>query len=217
MTKKKSPLIWLTPLTHIAAVTPFVVLVYDYFTNNLTFNPIQAATQRTGKIALYLLVLSLAITPIMSLTKYRVLAPIRRPLGVYAFLYALLHVTIFMGIDFGLNWNLILETMFEKRYTFIGLITFTLMIPLAITSTKGWQKRMGKKWVTLHKLVYIVGPLAILHYSWAVKADLRMPLAIGAIILMLLVLRFPYIKKHFNTKVANLFTHLKKFRLSQSV
>ena len=76
------------------------------------------------------------------------------------------------------------------------------MIPLAITSTKGWQKRLGKKWKKLHKLAYLIGPMAVLHYAWALKADLRLPLIFGAIILLLLILRHPYIKKNFNQKVA---------------
>jgi sulfoxide reductase heme-binding subunit YedZ len=207
--KKKKTADWLRYAVHIGSSIPFVVLVWDYFTNNLTFNPIQEATQRTGDTAVILLVLSLAITPVMSLTKFRALAPSRRPLGLYAFAYAFLHVAIFVAVDYGFNLAAVIETIIEKRFTIIGALTFLLMIPLAFTSTKGWQKRLGKKWKTLHKAAYVIGPLAILHYAWALKADLRLPLIFGTITVILLLLRFPYIKKNFNSKVAALLGNLR--------
>jgi sulfoxide reductase heme-binding subunit YedZ len=211
--KKLNTANWLRRAVHVGALIPFVVLVRDYFTNNLTINPIQEATQRTGDTAVILLVLSLAVTPLMSLTRFRALAPSRRPLGVYAFAYALVHVLIFVAVDYGLNWKLVIETIIQKQFTIVGATTFILMIPLAITSTKGWQKRLGKKWKTLHKLAYLTAPLAILHYAWALKADISLPLTFGAIILILLILRFPYIKKNFNTKVA---TQLSNLRIKTS-
>jgi sulfoxide reductase heme-binding subunit YedZ len=201
--KKRNTADWLRRASHVGALIPAVVMVIDYFTNNLTFNPIQELTQRTGDTAVILLMLSLAITPVMSLTKFRALAPSRRPLGVYAFLYALVHVTIFVAVDYGLDWSLVVRTIIEKRYTIVGLLTFLLMAPLAITSTKGWQKRLGKKWKTLHKLAYVIGPLAIIHYIWALKADILLPIIFGTIIAIGLVLRFPYLKKNFNAKVAS--------------
>lgn len=206
---KKQAALWLKRLTHIGSLIPLIFLVLDYYTNNLTINPIQEATQRTGKTALILLSLSLAVTPIMSLTKFRSLAPTRRLLGLYSFGYAFLHVLLFVGVDYGLNWPVVIETMFQKQYTLVGLLTFSLMIPLAITSTKGWQKRLGKRWKTLHKLAYFIGPLAVLHYSWAVKADLRLPLTFGTAIALLLILRFPFIKRNFNNKLASRLENLK--------
>lgn len=202
MTKKKNKTLWLKRLTHIGSLAPFVILVIAFFTNNLTINPIQEATLRTGKTAIIILILSLAITPIISLTKYHALAPTRRLLGLYSFGYAFIHVLIFFGVDYGFNWSVVFRTMFEKQYTLVGGLTFTLMVPLAITSTKGWQKRLGKRWKKLHKLAYLIGPLAVLHYIWVVKADLRVPLTFGAIVLVLFVLRFPFIKQNFNNKVA---------------
>lgn len=207
--KKNKPADWIRRAVHFGALVPFAVMVIDYFRNNLTINPIQEATQRTGDTAVILLVLSLAITPVMSLTKFRGLAPSRRPLGVYAFAYALVHVAIFVAVDYGFNLGLVIETIIQKQFTLVGAATFILMIPLAITSTKGWQKRLGKKWKNLHKLAYAIGPLAILHYSWALKADIRLPLTFGAVIIVLLVLRIPFIKKKFNTKVASQLANLR--------
>ena len=200
--KKRNTTKWLKLVTHLGSLTPLVWLVADYLTNNLTINPIQEATQRTGDTAVTILVLSLAITPIISLTKLRALAPTRRLLGLYAFGYALFHASIFIAIDYGFDFSLVVETIIQKQFTLVGSITLILMIPLAITSTKGWQKRLGKKWKSLHKLAYLIGPLAILHYAWALKADLRWPLIFAAIIILLLILRHPYVRKNFNQKVA---------------
>jgi len=208
--KNKQIANWLRRTAHVGALIPAAVMVRDYFTNNLTFNPIQELTQRTGDTAVILLVLSLAITPVMSLTKFRALAPSRRPLGVYAFLYALAHVTIFVAVDYSLDWGQVFSTIIEKRFTIIGALTFLLMVPLALTSTTGWQKRMGKKWKSLHKLAYVIAPLAVIHYAWALKADIFLPLLFGSIILILLTLRFPFIKKNFNAKVASLVQMLQR-------
>jgi sulfoxide reductase heme-binding subunit YedZ len=208
--KKRKTADWLRYTVHVSALIPFAVMIRDYFTNNLTVNPIQELTQRTGDTAVILLVLSLAITPLISLTKFHALAPSRRPLGVYAFAYAFVHVLIFVAVDYGLNWGLVLKTIIEKQFTIVGALTILMMIPLAITSTKGWQKRLGKKWKTLHKLAYVIGPMAILHYVWALKADISLPLIFGAIIVILLILRLPYIKKNFNTRIA---AKLKNMRL----
>jgi sulfoxide reductase heme-binding subunit YedZ len=207
--KKKNTTTWLKRLTHIGSLAPFVVLVIAFFSNNLTINPIQEATLRTGKTAIIILILSLAVTPIISLTKIHALSPTRRLLGLYAFGYAFVHVLIFFGLDYGFNWPVIIKTMFEKQYTLVGGLAFTLMIPLAITSTKGWQNRLGKRWKKLHKLAYLIGPLTVLHYAWVVKADLRVPLTFGAIVLVLFVLRFPFIKQNFNNKVALQIKNLK--------
>jgi sulfoxide reductase heme-binding subunit YedZ len=209
--KKKNTTTWIKRLTHIGSLAPFIVLIWDFYTNNLSINPIQEATHRTGNTALIILVLSLAVTPIISLTKYSALTPTRRLLGLYTFGYASVHVLIFFGLDYGFNWPVIIQTMFQKQYTLVGGLAFTLMIPLAITSTKGWQKRLGKRWKKLHKLAYLIGPLVVLHYAWVVKADLRVPLTFGAIVLVLFVLRFPYIKQNFNKKVA---VRIKNLRLN---
>jgi len=185
---------WLQVLTHVGAWMPFVLLLYDYFTDNLTYNPIQDITFRTGKPALVLLVLSLACTPLNSLFGFRAAIKLRRPLGVYAFLYVVMHFLTFTVLDYVLDWNLIKEAMFEKGYALVGFAAFLLLLPLFLTSTKGWQKRLGKRWKGLHKLVYLAAPLAVIHYVWLVKSDIRQPLAFGAVVLLLLLLRLPAVK-----------------------
>jgi len=197
---------WLQVLTHVGAWMPFVLLLYDYFTDNLTYNPIQDITFRTGKPALVLLVLSLACTPLNSLFGFRAAVKLRRPLGVYAFLYVVMHFLTFTVLDYVLDWNLIKEAIFEKRYALVGFAAFLLLLPLFLTSTKGWQKRLGKRWKSLHKLVYLAAPLAVIHYVWLVKSDIRQPLAFGAVVLLLLLLRLPAVKLRLRALWARLST-----------
>ncbi len=192
----KSKLKYLQIFSHIASLIPGALLLWDHTHNNLTFNPIQEATFRTGKTALILLILSLSVTPIYKIFKLKQLIPLRKPLGLYAFGYAALHGYIFFGIDYGFNLGFIKEAVFEKRYVLVGLTTFITLIPLAITSTKSWQRRLGKKWKQLHRLVYISSILAIVHYIWLVKSDIREPLAYGFIVLILLISRLPFILKY---------------------
>jgi sulfoxide reductase heme-binding subunit YedZ len=174
---------------HLAALVPLALLSWDYSQDNLTFNPIQEITHRTGYAAIVLLVLSLACTPINTLLGIKRVIAFRRPLGLYAFGYAALHLLTFVVLDYGLDWNLIQQAVAEKRYVLVGLAAFLLLLPLAITSTKGWMRRMGKNWKRLHWLVYAAAPLAVLHYLLLVKADYRQPVLFGAIVALLLVFR----------------------------
>ena len=174
---------------HLAALAPLALLIWDALHANLTANPIQALEQRTGKIALALLVVSLACTPANTLLRFRPAVRWRRPLGLYAFLYAALHFLIFIGLDYGLDLRRLREAIFEKRYALVGFAAFLILLPLAVTSTKAMMRRMGRRWTRLHRLVYIAAPLVVLHYAWSVKSDIRVPLLYGAIILLLLALR----------------------------
>lgn len=189
-------------LVHLGAWVPLIWLLWDYSTGNLTVNPIQAATQRTGKYALILLVLSLAATPANTLFGFRQALKVRRALGLYAFLYAAIHLTIFAGLDYGLDWNLLQGAILEKRFVLVGLAAFLILLSLAATSFKSSMKRMGKNWKRLHKLVYLAGGLVIVHYAWSVKGDvLRLqgdiwqPLLFGFILTFLLVVRIPAMRK----------------------
>jgi methionine sulfoxide reductase heme-binding subunit len=186
---------WLHLATHAGALIPFALLLWDGSRNNLTANPIQEITFRTGKTALIILVLSLACTPAGTLLGWRPVLPLRRPLGLYAFFYAALHLLIFAVLDYGLDIQLIWRTILEKRYIVAGFSAFVLLVPLAVTSTAGWQRRLGKRWKVLHRLVYLAAPLAILHYVWLVKADRREPLTYGLIVALLLLLRTPPVRR----------------------
>jgi sulfoxide reductase heme-binding subunit YedZ len=140
-------------------------------------------------------VLSLACTPLSSLFGLRAAIRWRRPLGVYSFVYAAIHLSIFVLIDYGLDPELLREAIFEKRFALAGLAAFTLLLPLALTSTDGWKRRLGRRWKLLHRLAYPAAGAAIIHYVWLVKADLRVPLLFAAIVAILLALRWPPLRR----------------------
>ncbi len=187
-------------LVHPLALLPLALLLWDMFLGAGLVNPIQEATLRTGLSALVLLLLSLACTPVNLLLRWKWVMSLRRPLGLYAFLYASLHLLIFAVIDYGLDWSLMLPDIADKRYVVVGFAAFMLLLPLAITSTKGWQRRLGKHWKALHRLVYAAAALAILHFVWLVKSDIRLPLAYAAILIVLLIVRLPASKKLINSR-----------------
>lgn len=182
-------------IIHLAALAPLALLIWDGLHGSLTAEPIRALTLRTGKPALVLLVLSLACTPLSAICGLRQALKWRRPLGLYAFFYAALHFLIFVGVDYGLDLSLLREALLEKRYALAGSAAFLLLLPLAITSTRGWMRRLGKHWKRLHRLAYPAGILAVVHYVWLVKADRREPLMWGAAIAVLLGLRLPAVRR----------------------
>ena len=194
-----------TPLQvamHVYAWSVFVLLLLDLLTGNLSANPIQELEQRTGRHAITLLVLSLACTPLNTLFKWTELIKRRRALGLYAFMYATIHVLIFLHLDYGLAWSLIVQTIFEKPFIIVGVISFLLLIPLAWTSFDIWKKRLGKKWKRLHQMVYLIAPLVVLHYAWSKKGDffalqgeIVRPLIYGLIVVLFLILRIPQVRK----------------------
>lgn len=179
-------------LVHPLALVSLAWMILDGFTNNLSANPIQDLTHRTGKTALILLVLTLAITPAKRLFKRPILQGLRKPLGLYTFLYASLHLSVFVGLDYFFDWQLIWLELGEKLYVLAGFGTWLLLLPLAITSTNGWKRRLGRKWAGLHKLIYLAAGMVVLHYTWLVKSDIREPLAYGAVLMILLLARWNY-------------------------
>lgn len=186
---------WLPVVTHIGSLLPLASLAWKFFHDQLTANPIQYITFRTGKAALVLLILSLACTPISTIFGLRQLIELRKPLGLYAFTYASLHFLTFVGLDYQFDPHLLQEAILKKRYALVGFAAFLCLLPLAITSTKGWMRRLGKKWKQLHRLIYLAGILVIIHFVWLVKSDIREPLAYGAVVLFLLFLRLTPVKK----------------------
>jgi sulfoxide reductase heme-binding subunit YedZ len=193
----RSRFAWWQIAAHIGALIPLAVLIWDTLHDQLTANPIQALEDRTGVTALVILVLSLACTPVMSLLGIKQVVKLRRPLGLYGFMYAALHVSIFLVLDYGLDLQLILGDLAQKPYILVGSLAILLLIPLAITSTKGWMKRLGKRWRQLHMLVYLIVPLVVAHYYWVVKADVRVPLQYATVVGLLLVVRIPNVRRFF--------------------
>jgi sulfoxide reductase heme-binding subunit YedZ len=196
-----------TPLQiaiHIYAWSTLVLLITDYFTDNLTANPIQALEQRTGLHAIALLIMALACTPLNNLFGWRELIKRRRALGLYAFMYATIHIIIFVDLDYGLAWSLIVQTIVQKPYIIVGVLSFLMLVPLAFTSFDIWKKRLGKNWKRLHQLVYVIAPLVVLHYAWGKKGnfslfhlggDILRPLVYAVIVALFLIMRIPQVRK----------------------
>jgi sulfoxide reductase heme-binding subunit YedZ len=194
-----------TPLQiamHVYAWSALIHIVFDFITGNISPNPIQELEQRTGRHAITLLVLSLACTPLNTIFKWPELIKRRRALGLYAFLYATLHVLIFINLDYGLAWSLIAQTIFEKPYIIVGVISFLLLIPLAFTSFDIWKQRLKKNWKRIHQMIYLIAPLLILHYAWSKKGDffalqgeIVRPLIYGLVVLVLLIFRIPVVRR----------------------
>jgi sulfoxide reductase heme-binding subunit YedZ len=185
---------------HAGALAPFAWTLWLVVSDGLTVNPIQDLTLRTGRTALVLLLASLACSPANRWLKWKWALKARRTLGLYAFFYALLHVLIFTVLDYGLDLPLIFAAAVEKRFVLVGMGAFTILLLLAVTSFDYWKVRLRKNWKRLHRLVYLAGGLVILHYAWAVKSDVRVPLAYGAVLLFLLVLRLPLFANLFPRK-----------------
>lgn len=193
--KRKRKFTLLQIAAHLGSWVPLALLLWDYWQGNLGPDIIRAGTLRTGKAALVLLVLSLACTPVNIIFKYRPVLKLRRPLGLYSFMYASLHFAIFIGVDYFFNFALIKDALLEKRYALAGLTTGLILLALAITSTDGSKRRLRKNWIRLHKLTYVAGVLAVVHFIWLVKQGVLEPWVWGGVVVFLLLLRVKPIKK----------------------
>jgi sulfoxide reductase heme-binding subunit YedZ len=180
---------------HLAALAPLAMLLWDMWQGNLSVNPIQDITFRTGKAAMVLLVATLAMTPLHTVFGFKQGLKVRRALGLYAFLYASLHFLAYAWLDYDWDLRLIGLEITEKLYVLVGLAAFLILIPLAVTSTKGWQRRLKKNWRRLHRWVYPAAILVMLHYIWVQKADIREPIIWSIILAILLILRVPTVKR----------------------
>ncbi len=185
----------LTWLTHIGAWIPLGVLLWEYFTNNLGVDPVREILFHTGTTALVLLVLSLAVTPVTIIFGWKQVIPLRRPLGLYAFFYVCLHLLTFLGLDYAFDLAFIIDGIIEQPFVLVGTAAFLLLIPLAVTSTKGWQRRLGRRWKTLHKLSYVIIILALVHFFWLVKNVYIEPGIYAAIVAFLFLVRWPPVKQ----------------------
>jgi sulfoxide reductase heme-binding subunit YedZ len=181
---------WLQVLAHVAAWLPLAWIVWDWTRGAFLVDPVREITARTGRAALILLLLSLACTPIHTLFGFKQVLRLRRALGLYSALYAGLHFLTFVGLDYGFDFDLIGQAILDQRFVLAGLAAGLILLLLTLTSTQGWQRRLGKNWKRLQRLVYLAGILAVVHFVWLVK-DAREPLHYGAALALLLALRLP--------------------------
>jgi sulfoxide reductase heme-binding subunit YedZ len=168
------------------ALVPALFLVYLGFTNGLGVNPAETLQLETGTWALRFLVATLAITPLRRLTGWNRAVQYRRMLGLYAFFYAFAHFLTYLVLDQSLAFGQMLRDVAKRPFITMGFIAFVLMIPLALTSTKGWIRRLGRQWQVLHRLIYVSAIAASVHYIWKVKVALGPPVyyAVGVALLL---------------------------------
>lgn len=174
----------------VAALSPLALLVWDGLNGGLGAEPIEKVTHRTGLTALVLLLCSLAVTPLRRLTGWNGAVKLRRPVGLFAFFYACLHFVTYL-FDQEFLPEYIVEDVVEHPYVTAGFTAFLLLVPLALTSTQGMIRRLGRRWQKLHRLVYVAAALAVLHFVWLVKKDLTEPLVYAAVLALLLAFRLP--------------------------
>ena len=181
---------WMKVAVFLLCLVPLGMLVSDALKGNLTANPIEYVTHRTGDWILRFLVITLAITPLRKILRLPALVRYRRMLGLFAFFYACLHFSIWIGVDKFFDWTEMLKDVEKRRFITVGFAAFVLMIPLAITSTKGWIGRQGgDRWQLLHRAVYLSAILGVIHYWWQVKSDIRKPLEYACMVGILLAWR----------------------------
>jgi len=178
------------PALWLLVTLPMVWIAARLFTRGLGANPIERLEMETGWWTLRLLAASLAVTPLITFTRWGWLIPQRRFLGLAAFFYALTHLLVYVGVDHFFAFDDIIEDVLKHLYVTVGMTAFLLLLPLAITSTKGWIKRLGgRRWNQLHKLVYLAGILGCVHFLWAVKKDKTEPIIYCVVFAILFALR----------------------------
>jgi methionine sulfoxide reductase heme-binding subunit len=177
-------------LVFAGCVGPAFVLTWKGFHDGLGANPIDVITRATGKTTLTFLLITLSVSPVRKLSGLSWLIRFRRMLGLFAFFYGSLHLMTYVWLDKFFDVQAMLHDIAKRRFITAGMTAWVLMLPLAITSTTGWIRRLGgKRWQKLHRLIYFSAAAGVIHFIWLVKADLRDPLTFGAILAMLLAYR----------------------------
>jgi len=181
---------WLKLPVFALCLIPAAKLVWNGLHQQLTANPIEYITHQTGDWTLIFIVLTLAVTPARKLLGVPELIRFRRMLGLFAFFYGFLHFSTWIGLDKFFDWTEMLHDVRKRPFITMGFTGFALMIPLALTSTAGWIRRLGgKRWLALHRLIYVTAAAAVIHYYWLVKSDVRKPLFYGALVAVLFAWR----------------------------
>ena len=174
------------------ALIPLALLLQRAYAGDLTANPIEYITRNTGTWTLRFLLITLAITPLRRYLRIPELIRFRRMLGLFAFFYGLLHFTTYVWLDQFFDVANMLKDVAKRPFITAGFTGFLLMLPLALTSTTGWLRRLGgKRWQRLHRLVYFSSLAGVIHYYWLVKSDVRLPLLYGALLTFAILLRLP--------------------------
>ena len=187
---KSTPFPWLKPAVLTGALVPITAIVLRAWRQELGADPIAQALNQLGLMALIFLVAALVCTPLKAFLGWTWPMRLRRMLGLLAFFYALLHVLTYTALDQGFDWRAIAADVVKRKFIFVGFSAFVLLLPLAATSTNWAVKRLGYlRWKQLHRLAYLAPALAVLHFVWRVKRDVREPVTYGIVLATLLLAR----------------------------
>ncbi len=185
-----SPTPWLNPALVVGGLFPLLLLAVQGPRGELGPNAIEAALHQTGLLALVLLLASLACTPLRLVAGWTWPARVRRTLGLLAFTYAVAHFLVYAVLDQGLAWSALWADVTERPFITVGFAALVLLVPLALTSTNRWVRRLGfPRWQRLHRLAYVAAGLGVVHFVWRVKKDATEPLVYGAVLSLLLAIR----------------------------
>jgi sulfoxide reductase heme-binding subunit YedZ len=183
-------------LIAVISLIPLLSLIYDTVLNHLGSNPIQALHIRLGDWSLRFLWLTLIITPLQTITRWRGMSDYRQLLGLYSFFYASLHLLVYLLLDQSLMWDLIIIDIVQSPYVWFGVIAYSIILVLAITSPKRMKKRLGKNWKKVHRFIYIAAIAGIIHYFWQLKGNLAEPVFYLITLILLLGFRILVLLKN---------------------
>ena len=180
---------WIKVPVFLLCLVPAALLVRAFLTETLGVNPPETIQLQTGRWALKFLLISLAVTPVRRLTGWNIVIQYRRMLGLFAFFYATAHFLSYWAFDLTFAFGAMVGDILKRPFITMGFAAFLLLVPLAITSTKGWIRRLGKKWALLHRLVYVAAICAAIHFAWKVKVFTGDPVWYTAALAALLLFR----------------------------
>ncbi len=183
------------PVLFLLLLAPLAMLAYRFYSEGFGANPIETINRFTGDWALRILLLTLAISPLIRITRWNNIIQYRRMIGLFAFFYVCVHLTSYIVLDQFFDFNAIIDDVFKRPFITAGFSSFILLIPLAITSTNKMVERLQYRWIQLHRLVYLIAMLAVLHFWWMVKVDTREPMIYAIILAVLLGFRLVYFIK----------------------
>ena len=192
------------PFIFFVLLLPIVWLALMAYQNQLGADPAKKLVDETGLWAFRILLLSLLMTPLKNWTGYIFWIRYRRMLGLFVLFYVVLHLLIYVFLLFGADWSLLGKEISKRPYIIVGLLAFVLLIPLGVTSTRNWQKRLGRNWLRLHKVVYVISLLAMLHFSWVKKLGITSiwPYALILVILLAERVRMTYQRRQYRASIA---------------
>jgi len=177
------------PVLWLAGLTPLAWQIWAFFTGNLEAEPVKGMEHFTGRTALVILFITLCITPIRRITGWNGIIKVRRLIGLFAFFYALIHFSIFLVFDLELSFGMLAGEVVKRPWITVGFVALLLLTVLAITSPQAMVRRLGKRWRTLHRVIYLAAALGVLHFLWAQKKDIRTPVVYAGILAVLLGVR----------------------------